>query len=268
MPGAYDFSSGHRCFVYWLGRIGVACLSFRPDNEFDLSEQVFSERSVGVADEQLPGGADSFDDALGLALPWQAVGVPFAQPVHPGAVVALQGFLVALAELFVAEGEAFEERSQDFFAVERASGQLRHRHRVGQRRVECGLVDVDSYAHDTPRQGRARAVVLDQHPHYLAVSGVDIVRPLDAGRDAVVREHVGQGQRHGFREQELFAYGQELRFEHQRERQVFALGAVPHVAALAPARRLPFGPYHVAVTVSCVAGFVVGRRRRGKTVNH
>ncbi len=102
-----------------------------------------------------------------------------------------------------------------------------------------------------------RVAVLDQDADQLPVAGVDVVGPLDAGLDACLREGVRERQRHGLRQQKLFADGQEPGAEHHREGEVLALGARPRMSPLAAPGGLPFGPYDVAVAVFRVAGVVV-----------
>ena len=99
--------------------------------------------------------------------------------------------------------------------------------------------------------------VLDQDADQLPVAGVDVVGPLDAGLDACLREGVRERQRHGLRQQELLADGQEPGAEHHREGEVLAFGARPRMSPLAAPGGLPFGPYDVAVAVFRVAGVVV-----------
>ena len=100
------------------------------------------------------------------------------------------------------------------------------------------------------------------------LSPADVVGPLDARRDAELREGVGESEGHGLVEQELFAGGQEPGFEHQREGEVQTLGARPFMAPLAAAGGLAFGPDEVAVAVFRVAGVVVGRGGLFDAVNH
>lgn len=77
--------------------------------------------------------------------------------------------------------------------------------------------------------------MFDQDPRQLAVAGIDVVRPFDAGVDPEGGEGVGQRQRHGLREPELLARGQERRAEHDRKEEVDPLGTRPRVAPLSAA---------------------------------
>ena len=194
--------------------------------------------------------------------------MPFAQSVHPFAVVALEGFPFVQLELGVADADVAAEGFEHLAAVERASRDHGHRHGVRKRGVELRLVDVDADSDDRAGERLPGVAVFDQDADQLFVPGIDVVGPLDARRDAELREGVGESEGHGLVEQELFAGGQEPGFEHQREGEVQTLGARPFMAPLAAAGGLPLGPDDVAVAVFRVAGVVVGRGGLFDAVNH
>ena len=79
------------------------------NHEFDLLEQIFPERAVGVPQQQFARGAHALDRGLGRRAVGVAERMPFAQPVHPFAVVALEGFPFAQLELGVADADVAAE---------------------------------------------------------------------------------------------------------------------------------------------------------------
>lgn len=83
------------------------------NHEFDLLEQIFPERAVGVPQQQFARGAHALDRGLGRRAVGVAERMPFAQPVHPFAVGVLEGLLFAPFELGVtpqaADQKGFEQ---------------------------------------------------------------------------------------------------------------------------------------------------------------
>ena len=81
------------------------------DDELHLAEEVGAERAVGVAQEQFPRRADSFDRGGEEAAVRQAVRMRRSQPVHAGAVVALQRVGIAPFEQCVRNRSSTSSRS-------------------------------------------------------------------------------------------------------------------------------------------------------------
>ena len=160
------------------------------------------------------------------------------------------------------------EAVEHLLAVERPAGFERHRRRIGQRGIERRLIDVDADAGHRAHEPLAREIVFDQDTHQLAVAGIDVVGPLDAGIDPVGIEGVDQRERHGLREQELLAHRQKRRAQHDRKEKIHPLGTRPRMAPLTAAGRLPLGADHVAVTVTRLACEVVGRGRLRNMIDH
>ena len=92
------------------------------DDELHLAEEVGAERTVGVAQEQFPRRADSFDRGGEEAAVRQAVRMRRLQPVHAGAVVALQRVGIAPFEQCVPGRAVRAEPFEHLLPVERAAG--------------------------------------------------------------------------------------------------------------------------------------------------
>ena len=88
--------------------------------------------------------------------------MPFAQSVHPFAVVALEGFPFVQLELGVADADVAAEGFEHLAAVERASRDHGHRHGVRKRGVELRLVDVDADSDDRAGERLPGVAVFDQ----------------------------------------------------------------------------------------------------------
>ena len=110
--------------------------------------------------------------------------------------------------------------------------------------------------------------MLDKHAHDLAVADIDVVRPLDAGVDAVSGKHLDKGQGYDLRDGELLARGKKRRLQNEREGHVAAGGTLPDMAPLTAAGGLEFGPHDIALAVTRVTGVVVARRGAFNVMYH
>ena len=121
------------------------------------------------------------------------------------------------------------------------------RDRIGQIRRETELIQIETDADDAASDHLPVQDVLDQDAADLAVSDIDVVRPLDPRQQAFSEEIFAQCAGDHLGDQEEFpgrdrAAGRELQDKGKSE--VPSRLAGPGMIPLAAARRLPDGCHH------------------------
>ena len=93
--------------------------------------------------------------------------------------------------------------------------------------LERGLIDIEPDSGDRARYAGTHQVVLDQNAGHLAVSDINVVRPLDPRLDSERIDRIRNGQRDGLRQIELALGPQAGRAEHGRKGQIHPFRAAP-----------------------------------------
>ena len=172
-------------------------------------------------------------------------------PVRAGESGLEEVFRVGVVQCFpvaVESGEPFLEQGADLlqgqFRIICLSGQPLQGSRIHQFARKGGLVQVQADADDAVDNPVALQTVLDEHSADLPFSDIDVIGPLDDGRNAFVPEPIADDERGQERETHVIPGREPCRFQEEGERQVVAGFRKPAVSPLSTARRLVNGGDH------------------------